>query len=342
MYGSVVSLRARGRLIVCAIALVALSAMMFAPGIASAKETPPTTTYLALGDSIAFGQTEELFNINKPNESPSFFEEGYVNDLAKDLKKPSELGKGLTVVNDSCPSDTTNTFIGENEALGGKVSTEEPSPPTPYQGYGGDYHPCAYHFQEGFPLRNSLGSESQLEDALSILNEGHPAHEVKVITLDIGSADELAGLTECEDVVAQEFNEIEKGERSGPPGNYGENRKESWALCVAARALGHGPNAHGAGTDENVFEHIVKNLNTILTDLTGTGPGQGHYTGPIVLGGYYNPDAFVIPGSDGLQERLNEAVEKEVVANYPNVTYANPMAVFNTESEAKEKKTICK
>ena len=48
IYGFSVLFRSRGRLIACAIALVALSAMMFAP--VAANATPTTTTYLALGD----------------------------------------------------------------------------------------------------------------------------------------------------------------------------------------------------------------------------------------------------------------------------------------------------
>ncbi len=337
MYGSIVSLRSRARLFGCAIALVALSAMMIVPGAASAaKEKPTTTTYLALGDVVGFGQTEEGFKNNESNESPSFFEEGYANDLAKDLSKSSEVGKGLTLVNDSCPSDTTNTFIGENEAIGGTVSTE-PAEPSPNQGEFGDYHPCSYHQLQGFPLHNSFGDESQLEEALETLNEGHPAHEVKLITLEIGAQDELAGLAKCENEVEQEFKEIEKGEKPGPYSQYGEERHEAFALCIAAWSVG-APHHH-----EGYFPHIVKNLNTILTELTGTGPGEGHYTGPIVLGGYYNPDSFTLPGSDGLQENLIEMVEKEVVPNFPNVTFANPFTEINPKVDEKvEKKAICK
>jgi hypothetical protein len=338
MYGSVVSLRSRARLFGCAIALVALSAMMLTPGIASAaKEKPATTTYLALGDVVGFGQTEEGFKNNESNESPSFFEEGYANDLAKDLQKSTELGKGLTLVNDSCPSDTTNTFIGENEAIGGKVSTE-PAGPSPDQGEFGDYHPCSYHQLQGFPLHNSFGDESQLEEALGTLNEGHPAHEVKLITVELGAQDELAGIAKCEAEVEQEFKEIEKeGGNDESPGQYGYGREESFALCVITWSV------QGTKGQEGYFPHIVKNLNTILTELTGSGPGEGHYTGPIVLGGYYNPDSESIPGSDSLQKELNKLVEKEVVPNFPNVTFANPFTEINPQTtEAKEKKSICK
>jgi lysophospholipase L1-like esterase len=318
MHGYAVSLRARGRLIVCAIALVALSAMMFAP-VAANAEPPTTTTYLALGDSITFGYTQEKFNINYPNESPSYFEEGFDNFFNKSLAKSEEVGKGITIVNDGCPGETSNTLIGENEAIGGKKSTE----PSGSNGLG-DYHPCPYHFEDGFPLHNSLGSLSQLEGALSILKEGHPAHEVKAITLGIGSNDELAAVAQCEKEVGEEFAKEGKSK-------YGEAPEEAVQICVVVTA------------ESTTFPHIVKNIGDTIGVIDSTEPGGGHYTGAIVLLGFYNPYAFVLPGSDSLQKALNEALEKEVVAHFPNVTFANPFPVFNPQTTEKaEKKAICK
>jgi lysophospholipase L1-like esterase len=315
--GFSVPFRARGRLIACAVALVALSVTMFAP--AAANATPTTTTYLALGDSITFGYTEEKFNINYPNESPSYFEEGFDNFFNKDLKKAEEVGKGSTIVNDACPGETSNGLIGENEAIGGKKSTE----PIGSKGLG-DYHPCAYHFLDGFPLHNSLGSLSQLEGALSILKEGKPAHEVKAITLGIGSNDELAAVAQCEKEVGEEFAKEGKSK-------YGDTPEEAVSLCIAITA------------EKVTFPHIVKNVGDIIGVIDSTEPGGGHYTGAIVLLGFYNPYSFVLPGSDGLQEALNEALEKEVVAHFPNVTFANPFPLVNPKgSEKEEKKAICK
>ena len=327
LYDSSVSFRSRGRLIVCAIALVALSAMMFAPGAASAATaevepaaTPATVTnYLALGDSITFGYTEEKFNINYPNESPSYFEEGFDNFFNNDLKKETEVGKGSTIVNDSCPGETSNTLIGENEAIGGKKSTE----PSGSNGLG-DYHPCAYHFEDGFPLHNSLGDLSQLEAALSLLKEGHPAHEVKAITLGIGSNDELAAVAQCEKEVGEEYTKEGKSK-------YGESPEEAVKNCIAYTA------------EHVTFPHIIKNMGDILGVLDSTEPGGGHYTGPIVLLGFYNPFSFVLPGSDALQIGLNHEIETELLPNFPNVTFANPFPVFNKgKTEKAEQESICK
>ena len=315
--------RARGRVIGCAVALVALAAMMFAPS-ANAE----TTTYLALGDSISFGYTQEKFDLNFPNEAPSYFENGFDNFFAKDLAKPTEAGAGVTIVNDACPGETSNGLIGENELLGGKTSTE-PAGHDP-QGLG-DYHPCAYLNVDGLPLHNSLSvggqSISQLEDALSILKEGHPVHPVDAITLNIGSNDELAAITQCEDEVKQELEETGK---SKYPGGIPEL---DVSLCI------------GFTAEHSTIPHILANIGDILGVLDSTEPGGGHYTGPIILLGFYNPDAFLLPGSDALQKATNEAVEADILPLFPNVTFANPFPVFNKGGSGvnptAEKAAIC-
>jgi lysophospholipase L1-like esterase len=303
-----------------AIAVLVISTLMLTLSVAKAGATPPpTTTYLALGDSISFGYTEEKFNVNYPNEAPAFFEEGPANFFAKHLRQSTEVGKGLTLVNDSCPGETSNSLIGENEAIGGKESTEPPGSNGP-----GDYHPCPYHQIEGFPLHNSLDDLSQLEEALSILNEGKPAHEIKAITLNIGANDELAAVGKCEKEVTEEFETEGKSK-------YGSTPEEAVRTCVALSASA-------------VFERILQNMGDILGVIDSTNPGGGHYTGPIVLQGFYNPYTFVLPGSNGLQEALNELIEEEVLPHFPNVTFANPFPVFNpvSETENQQRKAICK
>jgi lysophospholipase L1-like esterase len=121
-------------------------------------------TYLALGDSLAFGYSQAKFNSLYPDENPAAYDTGYVDDFAKVLKlfKP-----GLQVVNDGCPGETTESFIKG---------------------------PCEY--QLGFPLHHPYSggpSSSQLSDALAYLN-AHPGR-VGPITLDIGANDAL-GLIE--------------------------------------------------------------------------------------------------------------------------------------------------
>jgi lysophospholipase L1-like esterase len=308
--------------------LVAFGALALAPA-AGAKSAHPISTYLALGDSISFGYSEQVFDENEPNDAPAYFEEGFTNVFAEDLSRPWEVGRGLTLVNDACPGETSNGLIGENAGLGGKTSTE-PAGHDP-QGLG-DYHPCAYNNVDGLPLHNSLSvggqSISQLEDALSILNGGHPAggspaHPVDAITLNIGSNDELAAIKQCEDEVTEEFTHTGKSK-------YGASPAAAGAACIKE------------SSEKITAPHILANIADILGVLDSTAPGGGHYTGPIILVGFYNPDALILPGSDALQEGLNAAVEADLLPHFPNVTFANPFPVFNHgKTPAQEQQSIC-
>lgn len=120
----------------------------------------PQLSYLALGDSLAFGYSEAKFNSLYPNESPAAYDTGYVDDFAHVLK----LGDpSLQVINDGCPGETTESFING---------------------------PCAYQLE--FPLHHPYvggATSSQLSDALAYLN-AHPG-AVNPITLDIGANDAL-------------------------------------------------------------------------------------------------------------------------------------------------------
>jgi len=183
---------------------------------------------------------------------------------------------------------------------------------------------------DGLPLHNSLSvggqSISQLEDALSILKEGHPAHPVKAITLNIGSNDELAAITQCEIEVKEEF-EKEGKSKYGTPEIAG-------LICIKE------------SSEHITVPHILANIGDILGVLDSTEPGGGHYTGPIILIGFYNPEAKLLPGSDALQAGTNEAVEKDILPLFPNVTFANPFPIFNKgglgKNPAGETTAICK
>jgi lysophospholipase L1-like esterase len=304
--------------------VLAISALVFAPTTASAA--PQVTTLLALGDSISFGYSQQKFNENFPNESPSFFEQSGVNFFAEKVKKTN---RGLVVVNAACPGETSNGLIGENELIGGKKSTEtieEVEAPGGFQGPG-DFHPCKYHYVNGLPLHSSLpGVHSQLEEALSLLKEGKPAHPVKAITLNIGSNDELARVTQCQDEIKHEFETEGKSQ-------FGGNPTIALINCIKKEI------------EKETVPRIIENLIKTIAVLDSTEPGGGHYTGPIILLGFYNPQSFVLPESDPGQKATNEAVEAFVVSKFPNVTYANPFPVFNRfsgESALKEQGVICK
>jgi lysophospholipase L1-like esterase len=121
---------------------------------------PPQFSYLALGDSLAFGYSEAKFDELYPEENPADYDTGYVDDFAKVLKFGAP---GLQVINDGCPGETTESFIDG---------------------------PCAYQLE--FPLHHPyIGgpTSSQLSDALAYLT-AHPG-AVNPITIDIGANDAL-------------------------------------------------------------------------------------------------------------------------------------------------------
>jgi lysophospholipase L1-like esterase len=153
--------RARTRLLACCVvAVAALGALVFAPAAGAAKIG---STYLALGDSYAYGFHHNLFYEElgtKGFVEPETFNNGYVDDFGGLLKV---VHPGLQVINDGCPGETTVTFVN-----GGC--------PTP-KVFG--THPTLHHPYAG----------TQLADALAVLNE--PGANVSPITLDIGGNDAL-------------------------------------------------------------------------------------------------------------------------------------------------------
>ena len=324
-HGFAVSFRKRGRLMGSLLALtLALSALVFAPAAANAEVAPPTggPIYMALGDSITYGYSAQKFNENYPTESPVRFDGGFVNQFNKTLSKTD---KGITAVNLACPGETSNGLIGENPLLGGEISTEPPSPPAPYQG-AGDWHPCAYHNQDGFPLHAGYGSISQLEDAVSILTSNNPytgkPNVVKAITLNIGNNDVLGLLAQCKYEVTKEYEETGKSK-------YGNTPENAVFACVFK------------SVETVTIPRILKNVADTIGVLDANG-----YTGPIILLGGYNPLTFVSPGGvpDALAEGVNAALETKVAPAFPNVTVANPFPVFNKKKKgpAEEQANICK
>jgi lysophospholipase L1-like esterase len=340
--GFVASFVKRGRVIGgCAALALALSAMVFAMP-ASAVEPPPPTTYLALGDSIAFGYTQVKFVENFPNLSPSYFEEGYDNFYAQKVRiNKLKLEKNLVIVNDGCPGETSSGLVGHNPALGGfeyvPTGTETPEEIAANEKKQAEHNPCAYHYTNQLPLHNGgyynpkTGKPvSQLEETFSTLTtenkvtKATPAHPMTAISLNIGGNDELAGVHDCEKEVGEEFAKTGKSQ-------YGDTPEHAVSGCLVAHAPA-------------LFEKIKENIGHVLAVIDSTG-----YTGPIAVVGFYNPDSFLLPGSDVLTAILNKEVESKV-KEFANAKYANPFAVFNpqpvgpetTKSKEAEEKAICR
>jgi len=314
MNGSAVPFRSRTRLIGCTMAIVlALSALVFA-STASAKPKPVTHTYLALGDSLAFGYSKQLFNENKPGEPPTAFENGYVNDYYKYME-PKHTGVQLT--NDGCPGETSASLIG-NGPIGAALHASPLA--------ASEEAPCAYHNVEGYPLHNEYGSPttSQLENALgTIAYDAGTGKEVSTITMNIGANDELAAVHGCETEVGTEF--------ATPPYTSKYNEAPYEVGTTPAEAVEHCLNAHVHG----LIETIVKNVEATLYAIrNGAAFGGVNYTGQICFQGGYDPYGSVfVAGHELLTNSLplaiviNENVKTGVEAF--GATFANPQPKFN-------------
>jgi lysophospholipase L1-like esterase len=157
--------RTRTLAVCLAAAALGLGALVSAPAAAAAGDT-----YLALGDSLAYGYHQAQFNEEVKNGtfSPTHFEEGYVNDFANTLK---ESDPSLQLINDGCPGETTEALLHGS----GTPEFENLF--------------CANFPTPSFPdaFLHHVYHKSQLEDALEIIKVDH----VTTITLDIGSNDLL-------------------------------------------------------------------------------------------------------------------------------------------------------
>jgi lysophospholipase L1-like esterase len=158
--------RVRARLFACAALVVALGALALAP---AAGASGPGNTYLALGDSLAYGYHQAQFQ-NELKEKgfveAANFDDGYVDDFGATLKL---LNPKLAIVNDGCPGETTDTMI-KGSGVGAAFCA------------GG---PTGTPFPKAFLHHSYPGT--QLADALAIAKE--PG--VGTITLDIGANDIL-------------------------------------------------------------------------------------------------------------------------------------------------------
>jgi hypothetical protein len=293
--------RSRTRVIWCATAVaLALSALVLAFASSARAAEPPRKTYLGLGDSLAFGYSQQLFNENFPTESPAAFEAGYVNDYWEKLhKSQTKESKWNGPINDGCPGETSDSFIGNGpvgKALGALVGTHGEAP-------------CAYHNVNGFALHNEYGAgHSQLESALQIIKEktetGHGLHPVVNITLGIGANDVLAAIKKCEREVAE--------------GVFKEFPGEELKKCEE-------------GSAGEIFRHVITNVAGILFAIRdGAFFGGVNYVGKITYLGFFNPFGAVFtagtelqPGSNLLDLLLNAKVKHFAVEPF-GACYANP------------------
>jgi lysophospholipase L1-like esterase len=158
--------RFRVRLFAYVAVLAAFGALALAP---AAIAKGPGSTYLALGDSLAYGYHQAQFQEELKSKGfveAANFDDGYVDDFGKALKL---LNPKLKIVNDGCPGETTETMI-KGSGVGPEFCAGGPT---------GSPFPKAF-LHHAYP-------GTQLEDALAIAKEPGTG----TITLDIGANDIL-------------------------------------------------------------------------------------------------------------------------------------------------------
>ncbi len=327
--GLVVLFRSRARLIGCSMAIaLALSALAFA-STAGAAKTPTPETYLALGDSLAFGYSQQLYNENEAAGDPATaFEAGYVNDYYNHIKAHTKY-RGLLLTNDGCPGETTESMIGSNATLIGGLNyalkaTQEANKLPPITGES----PCAYqeawnayHINgKGGPLHHPYVGQSQLENALeTIALDSATGKPVTHITLNIGANDELHQIKACETEVTEEF--VNEGKSK-----YGATPTAAVKGCLEYHVPG-------------LFAQILSNISGVLAAIRNGAsfvPGGVNYTGSIVVQGGYDPygnvlgEGELLENSNDLAALLNEH-EAATVAAF-GACYANPQPKFNPQN----------
>lgn len=288
------------RLLGCLMAVALLASALFA-SVASAKKPEPTnpTVYINMGDSVSYGYTQEKFDLNYPSEPPTAFEGGYPNLLAAKLaKKEAKENNKLSLINLACPGETSKGLIGD-----GPIAADLEAHAAETHFTGGE-EPCGWYNADHFARHYEFGGVSQLEAAVGILQSGA---QVKDVTMQIGSNDELHKLAEC----ASEA--------------YWKGHGFKFELeCIVEEAK------------NTLFPTIITNLGLIVDVLrTPVAEGGGGYTGPISILGFYNPQAFLVGGSDRLQGGLDEALVDTVKAGKfgPGVTVANPFKKTNPQGK---------
>jgi hypothetical protein len=286
-------------------------------------------SYVAVGDELSFGYSQELFNELFKGEPPNAFEEalpvnsgvpnGFVRDTYLKLlaKEPPERELWQTPINDGCPGETTDSMIG-NGPLAAALAK--------LGAIGGA--PCAYHNVSGFELHHPYAkNQSQLENALGVIAQqatgkhGRAAKRpVALVSLEIGSNEVFATFKSCETEVETEFKE--KGTSI-----YGSTPEAAVQGCLGAHA--------------GQFQHVLNNIEAMLFAIrNGSLFGGVNYTGKIIVGGYYDPFGAVFtpgvelkPSSNALFQVFNLQEAKK--ARQFGACYANPQPTFNPLVEGK-------
>jgi len=308
-------------LIGCLLAVALLGSALFASVASAKKPELKPTAYIALGDSLSFGYKAATLDANqvanKANceASKAAAEEGNITLARAEgaLCEPASsfepgfvgyFAKKLAKTEKEAGNALATVNLGcPGETSDGLIGHNEAFGGGP----GVEYNPCGYQNIDQYPLKAPIGTGSELEAAAGLIASKADG-EVTAVSLQIGSNDELAVVAKCESAYSNEHGFKSLGE------------------CIV-----HEAGEEGYAYSGGLFKHILTNIGETIGVLRGAG-----YKGVVLLIGFYNPDATLLPGSDQLDKILNESLEGEVAAEAygPGVKVAQPFPVINPEAAA--------
>ncbi len=333
------------RFIGCLLAVALLGSALFASVASATKPAPKPTAYIALGDSLSFGYKAATLDANQVAHHANCeasaiaaakgeFElaraEGALCEPASSFEPGfvGYFGKRLAKTEKEAGNALTTIDLGcPGETSDGLIGHNEAFGGGP----GAEYNPCGYQNIDQYPLKAPIGTGSELEAAYGLI-ASKAAGEVTAVSLQIGSNDELAVVGKCKEGAW-----------------FSEHKFKSLTECIEHEA-GEEGYAYAGG----LFKHILTNIGESIGVIRAAG-----YKGVVLLIGFYNPDATLLPGSDTLDAVLNGTLEYEVSSGAygPGVKVAQPFPLINPEATAfvpgetaaetaqkirKEKGAICK
>jgi lysophospholipase L1-like esterase len=324
--GSTRSFRTSGRLIGCALAALLAMSALFAGSASAAKPTPITHSYLALGDSLAFGYSAKLYKENESAGDPATaFEAGYVQDYARRLHG----AKTFQTQDLGCPGETSASLLGNGpvaDALAASSFKSATEAPCAYQEAWNAYHTDG----AGGPLHVNYAGKSQLEEAIELIAvDAATGKPVTMITLNIGANDQLHAIAACEAEVKHEYETEGKSKYGATPEEAGHN-------CIVAHVPG-------------LIESIIKNTEAAAYAIRSGAFNAVPYTGKIIFQAGYDPYGVLyrvgegplggkelLAGSLGLAALINtheeEAYAKPAVEGGFAPCIANPYPKFNPKN----------
>ena len=289
------------RLCSCALAVVVGVMAVCAAGVAGKGAV--ARSYVALGGSVGFGYSQQLYNDNlKDGEVASAFEHGYVQDYAAMLPDPGS----WQLQNLACPGETTGSLIGDGPvaaALEASSFNATGEPPCGYQEQWNATHTPGPSTAPAGPLHVPYVGESQLEKAIEVVAaDAASGRPVELISMVVGANDQLDAIKRCRAQVQAEF-------AADGSSLYGMTEESAIRNCVV---LG----------EPALVESQIKNTEAAAFALRSGEFNGVPYTGKIIFQESYDPAGVVFRKGEPIGETGEYGTGKEYVPGSLPLTLA--------------------